>query len=198
MGASHNRRVEMWKRGGGGGGQTSKQLTLASSFSSSLTTTSAKLHRSRQLSASKWRCFLSMRHLQVNTCCTSATVSGQHLLHVSSCCRSTFAAGQQLLQLNHVIGQASLLQVSSTPASLCAMSTACKHYLMKQAGRGTQDRLVCLTACMHIILVLASSTAVPHNCGLLLGEQCMQAVPQKSPAGRGRGGPTHNEPRRCP
>ncbi len=97
MGASHSRRAE---RGGGGRGGGGKQLTLASSFSNSRTTTSAKLHSSRQFSASKWRCFLSMIHLQANTCCTSAIVAGQHLLQVSSCCRSTSDAGRlSLLQV---------------------------------------------------------------------------------------------------
>lgn len=103
MGAFHSRGVE---RGWGGRG-ASKQLTLASSFSSSRTTTFAKLHSSRPLSASKWRCFLSMIHLQVNTCCTSATVAGQHLLQINTCCpsatvcRSTFAAGQHLLHISN-------------------------------------------------------------------------------------------------
>ena len=80
--------AEVWKEVGGGRG-TSKQLTLASSFSSSRTTTSAKLHSSRPLSASKWRCFLSMIHLQVNICCSSTLAARQQLLQVNICCRST-------------------------------------------------------------------------------------------------------------
>ena len=91
-------------------------LTLASSFSISRTTTSAKLHSSRQFSASKRRCLRSMMHLQRTTTAGSKRLRPAVVfcMHACSMCIKTLSHVLVSVLMHDLVSPDTLLHACET------------------------------------------------------------------------------------